>query len=152
MANNWNYNPGDYKEKDFELIPSGDYRVRISDVTEKIFSSGNEGYEIVFDVNGFSSKLWFYIVLMPDNPSQTNNRLGTFFNSFNITNTTLGDGKQWIGKAGAVRVKHEEYNGNMQAKVSYLIDHKKQESLPAWADSSGFTEVNNIDDLPFLPD
>ena len=149
---NWNYNPNHYEERDFSIIPEGNYRVRISDVVEKIFRSGNEGYEIVLDVAGHSGKLWYYLVLNRQNEKQTNQNLGAFFNSFGIANTQLGNGKQWIGKVGAVKVKHEPYNGNMSAKVQFLISRSKQDDLPPWQDKGTPTPqpiVINDEDLPF---
>ena len=56
---NWNFDATQYKEQDFQIIPAGDHRVRIEDVIEKKFNSGNEGYEITLSVNGYNSKLWF---------------------------------------------------------------------------------------------
>ena len=157
---NWNYNASQYKETDYSIIPEGEHRVRIAEVTEKVFKSGNEGFEITLDVSGHNSKLWYYLVLNPANPEQTNQRLGAFFNSFGIANTQLGNGSQWIGKVGAAKVKHEEYNGNMSAKVQYLISKSKQDKLPPWAnsgakttgvatDSNGYVVVED-DDLPFM--
>ena len=150
---NWNYNPNHYEERDFSIIPEGNYRVRISDVSEKTFRSGNEGYEIVLDVAGHNSKLWYYLVLNRENEKQTNQNLGAFFNSFGISNTTLGNGKQWIGKVGGVRVKHEPYNGSMSAKVQYLISKSKQDELPPWQEKGAaapqYIEIND-DDLPFI--
>ncbi len=149
---NWNYNPNHYEERDFSIIPEGNYRVRISDVSEKIFRSGNEGYEIVLDVAGHNSKLWYYLVLNRQNEKQTNQNLGAFFNSFGIANTQLGNGRQWIGKVGGVRVKHEPYNGGMSAKVQYLIRRSKQDDLPPWQDKgtpAPQSIVINDEDLPF---
>ena len=60
---NWSYDPSQYQEKNFEQIPVGDYRARIADVVEKTFKSGNEGYEITLNINGYNSKMWFYLVL-----------------------------------------------------------------------------------------
>lgn len=128
----WTYDPSQYEERSFELIPAGDHRVRIEDVVEKRFKSGNEGYEITMSVSGFKSKLWYYLVLDASNKAQTNQKIGDFFNSFGITGTQMGTGKQWVGKIGAVRVKHEEYNGENQAKVHYCIAKDRQENLPAW--------------------
>ena len=154
---NWNFDPSQYSEKNFEIIPVGDYRARIADVTEKKFSSGNEGYEITLDINGYNSKMWFYLVLDPSNVSRTNQRIGDFFNSFGITNHAMGSGKQWIGAVGAVRVKHELYEGNNTAKVAYCISRNRQEKLPAWKNTSGaatpqptYETVEIPDDLPFL--
>ena len=133
---NWTYDPSQYQEKNFEIIPVGDYRARIADVVEKTFSSGNQGYEITLDINGKASKVWFYLVLDPSNPQQTNQRIGDFFNSFGITNPAMGTGKQWIGSVGAVRIKHEEYNGNNTAKVAYVINRNRQDKLPAWQNNA----------------
>ena len=134
---NWTYDPSQYQEQNFTLIPVGDYRVRIADVVEKTFSSGNGGYEITLEVNGYNSKVWFYLVLDPSNQSLTNQRIGDFFNSFGITNYAMGTGKQWIGSVGAVRIKHDEYNGNTSAKVAYCINRSRQDKLPAWKNTSG---------------
>jgi NAD(P)H-nitrite reductase large subunit len=154
---NWTFDPTTYEEKDFQVIPVGDYRVRIFDVAERTFSSGNEGYEITLSVNGYNSKIWYYLVLDKNDPKKTNQRIGDFFNSFGITDTTLGRGHQWIGKVGAVRVKHEEYNGNMSAKVAYFINRKKQDNLAPWKETGGTTAPANSfqaqtvdpEDLPF---
>jgi hypothetical protein len=151
---NWNFDPNQYEEQDFQIIPAGDHRVRIADVVEKVFNSGNEGYEITLSVNGYNSKLWFYLVLDRNDPKKTNQRIGDFFNSFGIAELSLGSGKQWIGKVGAVRVKHEEYNGSTSAKVAYVINRKKQDSLAPWKDGGGAASApaaqpNILADLPF---
>ena len=154
---NWTFDPSQYEERRFELIPVGDYRARIKDVTEKTFRSGNAGYEITMEINGYNSQVWFYLVLDPNNPQQTNQRIGDFFNSFGITSTAMGSGKQWIGAAGAVRIKHEEYNGQQTAKIAYCINRKNQEKLPAWKNASAAAPAVapmdvppiNPEDLPF---
>ena len=148
----WTFDPNMYEEQDFQMIPVGDHRVRIEDVVEKTFNSGNEGYEITLAVNGYSSKLWYYLVLDRNDPKKTNQRIGDFFNSFGITELALGSGKQWIGKVGAVRVKHEEYNGNTSAKVAYVINRKKQDKLAPWKEVGGTAPAAvNVahEDLPF---
>ena len=159
---NWTYNPNDYKENDFSPIPAGDHRVRINDVIEKTFGSGNSGYEITLDVSGHNSKLWFYLVLDPSDTKKTNQRIGTFFESFGITDYDLSHYRGWIGKIGGVRVKHEEYNGENRPKVAFCLSKKNQEKLPAWkgdaqaampsaysGNTSSFTEIPNDDTLPF---
>ena len=153
----WNYDPNHYEEQDFSVIPAGDHRVRISDVEEKVSKAGNDMYEITFEVSGYNSRLWYYLVLDKSDVKKTNQRIGEFFNSFGITETQLGSGKQWIGKVGAVRVKHEEYGGSNQAKVAFVINRKKQDSLPpakfsnntASAPVGGFRPVVDVSDLPF---
>lgn len=149
----WTFDPNMYEEQDFQIIPVGDHRVRIEDVVEKTFNSGNEGYEITLAVNGHNSKLWHYLVLDRNDPKKTNQRIGDFFNSFGITELALGSGKQWIGKVGAVRVKHEEFNGNMSAKVAYVINRKKQDKLAPWKDmgtpAAAPAVTVDASDLPF---
>ena len=157
MANSWVYDPSQYQEKNFELIPQGDHRVRIADVVEKTFKSGNQGYEITLDINGYAAKAWFYLVLDPSNPQQTNQRIGDFFNSFGITSPAMGTGKQWIGCVGAVRIRHEVYNGENVARVAYTIARSRQDKLPAWKNTGAAPaptaaptpEVNIPENLPF---
>lgn len=148
MAISWNYDPTQYKESNYSIIPVGDHRVRIADVNERKFSSGNEGFEITLDVNGQNGKLWFYLVLDPSNAEKTNQRIGDFFNSFGITNPALGTGKQWIGAVGAVRVKHEDYNGNTSAKVAYCISKSRQDKLPAWQNGTGAQSAPKFESAP----
>ena len=102
--------------------------------------------------------MWFYLVLDASNPAQTNQRIGDFFNSFGIASPAMGTGKQWIGAVGAVRVKHEPYNGENRAKVAYCISRNRQDKLPAWKNTAGvaapqttptYEEVGIPDDLPF---
>lgn len=153
---NWTFDPSQYQERNFELIPVGDYRLRIADVTEKTFKSGNPGYEITMDVSGHASKVWFYLVLDNSNHAQTNQRLGEFFDSFGIKTFTTGTGKQWVGAVGAGRIKHDEYNGKTSAKVAYLIARNRQDKLPAWqgqaqtqAAPAAQAQVDIPSDLPF---
>ena len=149
----WNFDPGQYEEKSFTIVPVGDHRVRIEDVAEKTFNSGNEGYEITLSVNGHNSKLWYYLVLDKSDSKKTNQRLGDFFNSFGISDHSMGSGKQWIGKVGAVRVKHEEYNGNTQAKVAYVLNRKNQDKLEPWKNNGGGVAPAGVnvsaEELPF---
>lgn len=153
---NWTFNPAEYQENDFTIIPAGDHRVRVNEVVSKTFNSGREGYEITLEVSGHNSKLWFYLILDPADTKKTNQRIGTFFESFGITDYDMTHFNGWIGKVGAVRVKHEAYNGSDQAKVAFCLSKKNQEKLPAAkfsgnapAPVAGFTTVEDPDDLPF---
>lgn len=153
---NWTFDPSQYQEKNFEIIPIGDYRARIADVVEKTFKSGNQGYEITLDINGYNSKMWFYLVLDAANVAQTNQRIGDFFDSFGITNHAMGTGKQWIGAVGAVRIKHEEYNGQNTAKVAYVIARGRQDKLAPWKNTGAAAPAAPVEakveipsDLPF---
>ena len=48
----WIFNPNEYEAKEFSIIPAGDHRVRISEVAQKTFKSGNNGFEITLEVSG----------------------------------------------------------------------------------------------------
>lgn len=151
---NWIFNPAEYEEQDFAPVPVGDHRVRIADVAEKNFKSGNEGFEITLEVSGYNSKLWYYLVLDPTDTKKTNQRIGSFFDSFGINEMNLAAYRNWQGKVGAVRVKHEEYNGNTSAKVQYCISKAKQSALPEAkfnGNNPGFKPAPDIEvgDLPF---
>ena len=133
----WQFNPNDYEAKEgFTIIPVGDHRVRIEEVVERradkgnAFSSGNDGYEITLAVSGYNSRLWYYLTLNPSDPKKTNQRIGSFFDSFGITDYNMANYPRWKGKVGAVRVVHEEYNGEQQAKVRFCLNRKNQDKLP----------------------
>ena len=150
----WIFNPNDYEERDyFAPVPEGEHRVRIEDVVFKTFKSGNDGYEITLEVSGYGSKLWHYLVLKKEDPKKTNQNIGSFFDSFGITDYDLNHFRNWIGKVGAVRVKHEDYNGSTSAKVAYCISRSKQEKLPEAKFSGATGEFAPIDiddsELPF---
>ena len=131
---NWTYNEKDFKinENTNALIPEGDHRVMVNKVSIKTYSSGNDGFEIMLDVSGYPGKLWHRIIIDPTNPEKTNHHIGKFFESFGITNYDLNDYEDWVGKDGAVRVKHDSYNGSMSAKVIFCITRAYQDKLPAW--------------------
>lgn len=136
----WNFNAEDYKENDFAPIPVGDHRVRIAKAEEKTSSKGNDMVVLTLDVSGHASSLWYYLVFMPDNPQMTNQKLGQIFSSFGITPGDMNVAN-WVGKVGAARVKHEKYNGEDTARVSYFLSKEKQAQLPAWQESPGKASV-----------
>lgn len=154
----WNFDPNQYEEKEgFSVIPVGDHRVRIEDVISKQSKSGRDMFEITLAVSGHSGRLWYYLVLDAADPKKTNQRIGDFFNSFGITDYNMANYPRWKGKVGAVRVVHEEYNGEQQAKVRFCLNRKNQDKLPQArfnnADApvtSNFAPIADSDDeLPF---
>ena len=127
----WQFDPNQYEEKEgFSIIPVGDHRVRIEDVISKQSKQGRDMFEITLAVSGHNSKLWYYLVLDPSDPKKTNQRIGSFFDSFGITDYNMANYSRWKGKVGAVRVVHEEYNGEQQAKVRFCLNRKNQDKLP----------------------
>ena len=126
---NWTFNPNEYTARDFEVVPERDYKVNINKVVEKIFNSGNEGFEITLDIPGRNEKLWYYLVLDPRDAGRTNQRIGMFFDSFSIQDTDLSHYDNWVGKDGAVRVRHDIYNGNTKAKVVFCLSRSQQDRI-----------------------
>lgn len=127
----WNFDPSQYEANDFSIIPKGDHRVRIEDVEfKKSKNSGKDMFEITLAVSGHGGKLWYYLVLDPNDPKKTNQNVGTLFESFGITDYNMMNYPFWKGKVGGARVIHEEYNGEQQAKVRFLLSRKNQEKLP----------------------
>lgn len=151
----WNYDETQYKAYEgdggnYDLIPVGDYRCRIEDVTEKTFSTGSQGFEITLKINGYDSRVWCYLVLDHSNPARTNQNLGAFFDCFGIANHAITTGKNWEGLTGGVRIYHQDYNGSPRAKVKWFINRKRQDKLEPWVGNlstvpTGFDEV----DKPF---
>ena len=127
---NWNYDATDYNENSYVVIPEGIHRARISKAEEKTYNSGREGVAITFDISGYSGKVFYNLVFMAEDKAQTNQKLGSLFNSFGITPSM--NLSTWIGKVGAISVKHEEYQGEKQARFHYCVNRNKQENLPAW--------------------
>lgn len=141
---NWVYNASEYTARNFEVVPEGDHRVRILDVTEKVYSTGNEGFQITLEVAGYSSRLWYNLILDMREPQKTNQRLGMFFDSFGITDYSLNSYHGWIGKEGAVRVRHNSYNGRTTPTVAFCLGRSQQGRLPEWGKANASCESRNI--------
>ena len=131
----WRFNPEDYNPNRFELVPPGDYRVRIENAEEQTSKSGYPMIKLTLKVSGYNGNIWHYMVFMNDSPERirmTNDNLGRIFDSFGIQAGDLNL-EHWKGKVGAAAVKNEPDNkGNMRAAVNYFIQREKQNSLPMW--------------------
>lgn len=152
---NWNFNAADYEEQSFKPIPIGDHRVRIASAEEQTSSSGRQMIKLVLDVSGHNSTIWHFIVFMPENQKLTNQKLGELWNSFGIQQGNFNL-NSWVGKVGAAKVKHEDYNGEPSAKIAYFIGKDRQGKLPDWQEpnhATGNTVVSDFaladGDLPF---
>ena len=151
---NWNFNAADYEETSFKPIPVGDHRVRIASAEEQTSNSGRQMIKLVLNVSGHNSTIWHFIVFMPENQKLTNQKLGEVFNSFGIQQGNFNL-QSWVGKVGAAKVKHEDYNGEPTAKIAYFINKDRQDKLPAWQEPNksggSFEEVPTPTDadLPF---
>ena len=114
------------------LIPEGKHRIRIKAVEKRKSQAGNDYLWFQFDVSGYPSYLFHNITFLKDRPEITNGNLTRFFDSFKDIEEGNFNLQSWIGKVGACTVKHEEYNGEDQAKVNQFIKADKQNDLPAW--------------------
>lgn len=141
----WNYQR---EESTFEEIPVGEHRVRIADAEKAISKNGNDMLVLTLDVSGYRSRLWHYVVFMPDHPEITNRNLTAIFDSFGIEDDNFNLAS-WVGKVGGCMTKEDEYG----TKIRYFLSKKKQEALPPWKEAGKTIEATmqevEDDDLPF---
>ena len=157
----WSYQR---EETQFAPLPEGKYRIRIKSADKAISKNGNDMLVLQFEVSGSTKILYHYIVFMVDKPDITNRLLTQFFDSFKDIPEGDFNMANWIGKVGACKIKHEEYNGEARERISYFISADKQDDLPPWrnpdgkapsgtgvSDSHGFYQApaGTDDDLPF---
>lgn len=138
---NWNYNSNHYSEENVSLINPGNHRVEVVSARETWSKNGNEGIEIIYNVNGYSKKLKHYIWYDRKCVERTNQRLGEFFNSFDIQQDEWNNCLHWVGKRGAVNVVHDEYKGHMIAKVAFCIKREFQGNLAAWGNENSGSQA-----------
>ncbi len=141
-------------------VPEGKHRIRVKSAEKAVSKSGNDMLVLQFEVSGYNNILYHYITFMADRPEITNRMLTQFFDSFKDIPEGEFDTSKWIGKVGACTVKHEEYNGNTNAKIGYFIKADKQGDLPAWQEptnaapaaggTDGFVNVS-ASDMPEIP-
>ena len=143
----WKFDSNDYEEQSFKPIPVGDHRVRIASAEEQVSGSGRQMIKLVLNVSGHNSTIWHFIVFMPENQKLTNQKLGELWNSFGIPQGNFNL-QQWVGKVGAAKVKHEDYNGESSAKIAYFINKDRQDKLPAWKEPSNASLVGGFEDIP----
>lgn len=145
----WSYKREDSQE--FKTnVPEGIHRIRIKSAEKTTSKNGNDMLALQFEVSGYNTILYHYIVFLNDRPEITNRMLTQFFDSFKGIDEGDFDTNHWIGQVGACKVKHEEYNGNVNAKVSYFVSSDKQGDLPNWRDAYG-TETDS-DGFMKVPD
>ena len=141
----WKYNPNNYNENGFGLIPEGNYRVRIESAEEKVSRSGKDMIELTLAVSGQNQKLWFYLVF--DNSSErmiqyTDQRLGSIYSSFNIEPGNLNT-YDWEGKTGGARIRQRaDASGNMRSEVYYFLPRQKVDELPVWIEEKPNSSAN----------
>ena len=167
----WKYDPKNYNADGHELIPAGDYRVRIDEAAEKVSQSGKDMIRLKLKVNGYNTPVWKYIVFDSSNEEahkRTDQLLGSIFDSFGIERGNLNP-YDWEGKIGGARLKNRtDMNGDMRTEVHYFLSRKKTDILPAFIeekakddkqpedtygnfgfDTSGATETADDNEVPF---
>ena len=131
----WRFNPENYKPNGYELVPPGDYRVRIENAEEQTSKTGKPMIKMTLKVSGYEGNIWNYMVFdnsTPETHRRTDNNLGRIFDSFGIAQGDMNL-ENWKGKIGAATIKNEPDNkGTMRAVVSWFIQREKQDSLPMW--------------------
>ena len=136
----WKFNAANYNPNRYELIPPGDYRVRIEDAEEQESKSGYPMIKMTLKVSGYNSKVWHNMVF--DNTSaeaeaRTDFYLGRIYDSFNIPIGSMNL-QEWKGKVGAAEIKNELDNkGTMRAVVNWFIRRNEQDELPLWQEHGG---------------
>lgn len=145
---NWNYT-----REERPVAQAGDHRFEVIAAEEKVSQSGKNMIVVTLKLNGYDTNVKDYFV----EGEWLNRKLTQWFDSTNINEgdmNLLG----WKGAVGAARFKEDE-NGYL--KVSYYIDKKRAEKLPAWQgemperqtvttlSDAKFEDVTNEDDLPF---
>lgn len=130
----WSYKR---EEREFPLVPEGDCRIRIKSADNAISKKGNDMLTLQFTVSGSGLTLFHYITFMDDKPEVTNRMLTQFFDAFPGIPEGDFNMQNWIGKVGACKVKHEDYDGKPSAKIHYFISGKRADELPPWKEPAG---------------
>lgn len=135
------------EEQQFQQIPEGRYRIRVKSAEKAVSKNGNDMLALQFEVSGKTQILYHYISFLDDRPEITNRMLTAFFDSFPAITEGDFNMQNWIGKAGACMVKHDD---DGRARISYFIKADKQGDLPAWHDAGSDPVVLGADDwTPF---
>lgn len=130
------HNPNDYTRLGMLAIPRNWHRVKITNVIKKSYGRDVIAYEITFKVSNCHGLLWYNLTLDPKDRLKSNRRLGSFFESFKITDTDLSHYKSWIGHLGVVEVKHtvDPETKLLRAFVYYCVPCYKSYYLPPFKD------------------
>lgn len=143
MAWNFQREEGGFETK----IPEGKHRIRIKSAEKTVSKTGKDMLTLQFDISGYNATLYHYIVFLPDKPQITNRNLTQFFDAFPGIPAGDFNTANWVGKVGACTIKHEEYNGNINAKINNFLAADKAADLPAWVEPE-----NNMDSVMNPPD
>ena len=112
----------------FKLAPEGDYNVQIIKGEEKIAKSGKNMIVLTVQIvhPEYKNQMFEYIV---DN-EYAQQRIFDILTSCGVTPSKgmAVTPQTFVNRTGKVRVKHEDYNGEKQLRISFW---KKTEAAPA---------------------
>ena len=133
---NWKFNPENYNENGYQLIPPGKYRVRIENAEEtKTKNTNKTMIKMTLKVSGYDSNVWYYMVFdnsTPEKTQRTDSYLGRIYNSFGIAQGNLNV-QDWTGKVGAAEIANELDNKQvMRAVIRWFLRRNEQDNLPPW--------------------
>ena len=176
---------------DFSIKPEGDYEVIIKGIEEKTTRNNKTGLNMKLLIRNdvpeqkFGNGFLFHTFWKRKEPTDLDNQVegysyGQIMNLSKAAN--LPDGKEYeslseycadlIDKCVRVTLKHEEYNGKMQERISYINETKFPDCKHVYKESqtvksNGFAskpqefsnnpvqssypsvDIDNDDDLPF---
>lgn len=145
---NWQYQE---PENQFEVLPAGNYRVRIKSIEETKSSSGMDMLKMTFDVSGKACKLWFYLTFDPRNSSIVNQKLKSIYDSFSIPSGNM-EFQSWVGKVGTCKTKiGKDLNNQDRAEIHYFLNPKQSMGIPAWVEPNSSTQSNSSSAVSELP-
>ena len=123
----WNFK---HTESEFPVIPEGKYRVVIVGAEMAVSkNSGNDMLVLKMLVSVYKSNVFVYIPFLDDRPEITNRILTQMFECFQIEEGNF-DLNSYLGKAGGIAIKNEEYDGKPTAKFHYFLRRKAVDELP----------------------
>lgn len=152
---NWIFDANDVEDRGFTPIPEGNHRVRVLSVEEQFSRTQKQMLKITLEVSGYAGKVWDYLVFDGTNETarkRTNTKINQIAESFGVNpNAVVSQIQALVGKVGGVRIKHDNYNGEVSSKVSYYLDAKKTAELPAWK-NAGNGSVPTVTDFEPIGD
>lgn len=138
----WTSKPNTYNRINFIEIPEGDHRVQITRVSVERFREQKKCFEITMKVSGYHGKVWYYLWYNPENIEWGEKKFFAFFQSFQIENHNLDDYKDWVGKRGAIRVRHWKkdpeatFDYKYEVHVVGCLYGDERDNLPPWTEAS----------------
>jgi hypothetical protein len=147
MAINWNYDEANVTE--FELLPEGEYKVRISKLDDsRTTRNGDPMAVITCTVDGKGNSIDYYLCFLSAKPSVTDSNLKRIYASFPSIKKGSMPSQAWIGKVGKARIILDEYTGTDGEKHKSNKIDRFIPNTEAGDEYGGGLDIAT-DDLPF---